>query len=686
MQKIDEIRQLVEKIKAEISQYNYQYYVLDEPSVPDAHYDQLFQQLLEFEKKFPELVSSDSPTQRVGAPPLKNFSQILHTVPMLSLDNVFDEKEFQAFDKRIRERLNFSEKKHISYVCEPKLDGLAVSLRYQQGLLVSAATRGDGQTGEDITLNARTISSIPLRLLGKNIPEILEVRGEVLMSKAGFDALNDKARLAGEKVFANPRNAAAGSLRQLDSAVTATRPLEIFCYGLGEVKSEVNAEVNGFQLPETHSEMMKQIAAWGLRVNPLLQKVSDPDACQAYYQKILKQRDQLPYEIDGVVYKVDDYRLQQRLGFVARAPRWAIAYKFPAQEQMTELISVDFQVGRTGAITPVARLKPVNVGGVLVSNATLHNLDEIERLDIREKDTVIVYRAGDVIPKVVSVVKEKRPQDAKKIIVPTSCPVCGAKVERIEAEAILRCSAPETCSAQQKEAIKHFASRKAMDIDGLGDKIVEQLVDESLLNNAADLYFLKQQQLANLERMGEKSADNLLKAIEKSKNTTLQKFLFALGIREVGESTALNLAQHFGDIHKIMQASQTDLEEVNDVGPVVASSIRNYFSNPKNKAFIETLLMTGIHWPVILQKDAADMPLAGQTFVLTGTLINLSRTEAKEKLQLLGAKVASSVSPKTDCVVAGEAAGSKLSKAEALGIKVINEQDFIALLDNLLKA
>ncbi len=673
MQKIEDIKHRIEKIKDELNQHNYRYYVLDAPTVPDAYYDQLFHELVELEKQNPSLVSPDSPSQRVGAAPLGAFSQIKHNVAMLSLDNVFDEKGFQAFDKRIKDRLNLSEQHNVSYVCEPKLDGLAISLRYENGLLISAATRGDGQTGEDITLNARTIASIPLKLLDENIPEVLEVRGEVLMSKAGFEALNNKARAEGEKVFANPRNAAAGSLRQLDSKITAKRPLEIFCYGLGEVR--------GFELPKKHSAIMKQLSQWGLRVNPLLQTVENPEGCQKYYQKILDQRDRLPYEIDGVVFKIDDLLLQQRLGFVARAPRWAIAYKFPAQEQLTELISVDFQVGRTGAITPVARLKPVNVGGVMVSNATLHNLDEIERLDIREKDTVIVYRAGDVIPKIVSVVMEKRPVDARKVTVPEVCPACGAKVERIESEAILRCSAPETCSAQQKEAIKHFVSRRAMDIDGLGDKIIEQLVDESLLKNAADIYQLKQEQLANLERLGEKSADNLLKAIEKSKSTTLPRFIFALGIREVGESTALNLAQHFGDIEKIIQATQAELEEVSDIGPVVAASIKNYFASSKNRILVERLLQAGIQWTAIVKKEAAKLVLAGKTFVLTGTLLALSRAEAKEKLQELGAKVASSVSPKTDCVVAGDAAGSKLTKAESLGIKIINEQEFIALLE-----
>lgn len=676
MTSLAEAKEQIQKLKEELQQHNYQYYVLDSPSVPDSHYDKLFQQLLSLEKQFPQLLTIDSPSQRVGGEALAAFAQIQHKVPMLSLDNVFDAEGFKAFDKRIKDRINLKEKETISYACEPKLDGLAISLRYEQGILISAATRGDGQIGEDITLNARTIATIPLKLRGDNFPAVLEVRGEVLMSKTGFEKLNANARLNNEKVFANPRNAAAGSLRQLDSSITAKRPLEIFCYGLGEISNENP----NFQMPESQYAMMQRLASWGFRINKLLRVEQGVEACEAYYQQIMQQRATLPYEIDGVVFKVDSYVLQKRLGFLARAPRWAIAYKFPAQEALTQLLNVDFQVGRTGAITPVARLEPVNVGGVVVSNATLHNLDEIARLDIREGDTVVVYRAGDVIPKVVSVVKEKRTPNAKKISIPSSCPACGAAIERLENEAIIRCSAPNTCSAQQKELIKHFASRKAMDIDGLGDKLVEQLVDEGLLNNVADLYQLNQDVLVSLERLAEKSANNLLKALEKSKLTTLPKFLFALGIREVGEATAQNLAKHFLSLEKIMKASQAELEQVEDVGPVVASSVENYFRQTENLHMIEKLIAAGIHWPAIQAVDSASQILLGKTFVITGTLSRLSRTEAKEQLQALGAKVSGSVSANTDCLVAGEAAGSKLTKAEALGIKIINENELLKLL------
>lgn len=676
MTSLAEAKKQIQSLKEELQKHNYQYYVLDAPSVPDSYYDKLFQALLSLEKQYPELLTIDSPSQRVGGKALAAFSQIQHKIPMLSLDNVFDVEGFKAFDKRIKERINLKENENIIYACEPKLDGLAVSLRYEAGVLVSAATRGDGQIGEDITLNARTISSIPLKLQGDKFPSVLEVRGEVLMSKAGFEKLNDNARKNDEKVFANPRNAAAGSLRQLDSSITAKRPLEIFCYGFGEIVDQNNQ----FEMPDSQVGMMKLLAVSGFRVNKLLSLKKGADACEMYYQKIMQQRASLPYEIDGVVFKVDSFSLQKRLGFLARAPRWAIAYKFPAQEELTILLSVDFQVGRTGAITPVARLEPVNVGGVVVSNATLHNLDEIERLDIRQGDTVVVYRAGDVIPKIVSVVKEKRLKDAKQIEVPKVCPACGAAIERADNEAIIRCSAPSTCGAQQKELIKHFASRKAMDVDGLGDKLVEQLVDEGLLKNAADLYQLKLDSLISLERMAEKSASNLLKALDKSKLTTFPKFLFALGIREVGETTAQNLAKHFLSLDNLMNATQENLEQVEDVGPVVASFVENYFRNADNIRMVNTLIEAGIHWPALAALDSASQTLLGKTFVITGTMSHLSRTEAKEHLQALGAKVSGSVSAKTDCLVAGEAAGSKLSKAESLGIKIINEQELLKLL------
>jgi len=676
-----EAKEQVESLKEELRQYNYQYYVLDAPTVPDAHYDELFQTLIALEKLFPELLTKDSPTQRVGGQALTSFSQIQHKIPMLSLDNVFDEDSLKAFDKRIKDRINLDSKALIKYSCEPKLDGLAVSLRYESGILVSASTRGDGQIGEDITNNARTIGSIPLKLLGKKYPAVLEVRGEVLMSKKGFEKLNEQARLKDEKIFANPRNAAAGSLRQLDSTITAKRPLEIFCYGLGEVSSnEAFTSDTNFTLPDSHFSMMQFLASLGFRINHLLSLEEGIDAAEKYYQNIMQQRMQLPYEIDGVVIKVDSYSQQKRLGFISRAPRWAIAYKFPAQEALTTLLSVDFQVGRTGAITPVARLAPVNVGGVIVSNATLHNLDEIERLDIQQGDTVVVYRAGDVIPKVVSVVKEKRPNDAKKISLPKACPACGASIERIENEAIIRCSAPNTCGAQQKELIKHFASRKAMDIDGLGDKLVELLVDEGLLKTAADLYDLKLENLINLERMAEKSANNLLQALENSKTTTLPKFLFALGIREVGEATAQNLAKHFLTLENLQEADREKLEHVEDVGPVVAGFVEKYFKDKQNLMILRKLIKAGIHWPAIQPLDSSQQTLAGKIFVLTGTLAQLSRAEAKEKLQGLGAKVSGSVSANTDFLVAGEASGSKLNKAESLGIKIINEAELLKLL------
>ncbi len=666
-----EARIRIAKLTEDIEHYNYQYYVLDDPSVPDSHYDECFQELLALEHRFPQLKSIHSPTQRVGGEALKTFQQIEHRVAMLSLDNVFDETGFAAFDKRIKERLKLPETADITYACEPKLDGLAVSLCYEQGVLVSAATRGDGQTGEDITQNARTIKSIPLTLRGSDFPKILEVRGEVLMSKQGFQKLNQQARQNSEKEFANPRNAAAGSLRQLDSTITAKRPLELYCYGLGEVSNA---------LPDSQFNVMQKLAGWGFRINPLLRQVQGVRACETYYQSILRQRESLPYEIDGVVFKVDEFTLQKRLGFVSRAPRWATAYKFPAQEKITQLLAVDFQVGRTGAITPVARLEPVNVGGVVVSNATLHNLDEISRLDIHIGDSVVVYRAGDVIPKVVSVVKEKRPRDAKKIEAPVCCPACGAEIVKSNDEAVLRCSAPATCPAQQKEAIKHFASRKAMDIDGLGDKLVEQLVDEGLIHTAADLYQLELASLAALERMAEKSAQNLLNALEKSKTTTFARFIYALGIREVGESTAHNLAQYFLTLEALQTATQEYLLEVEDIGPVVAASIEQYFCNAKNRELLKQLLQAGIHWPAVKQPQQENSLLAGQIFVLTGTLTSLSRSEAKERLQALGAKVAGSVSANTTCVVAGEAAGSKLSKAEALGIQVIDEEALKQLL------
>lgn len=661
----------IEKLRNELREHNYRYYVLDDPSVPDAEYDRLFHQLKKLEQEHPNLITSDSPTQRVGDKPLSVFTQVQHRIPMLSLDNVFSEEELIAFDQRIRERLK--REAEIEYVCEPKLDGLAVSLMYENGVLIQAATRGDGQTGEDITQNIRTIDSIPLKLRGSDYPQILEVRGEVFMPKKGFENLNKAAAERGEKTFANPRNAAAGSLRQLDSRVTAKRPLDMYCYSVGYVE--------GGELASTHYENLQLLKQWGLKVNGEIQLAVSAKELQRYHDKILQKRDQLKYEIDGLVYKVNDLQLQQQLGFVSRAPRWATAHKFPAQEELTKLIGVEFQVGRTGAITPVARLEPVFVGGVTVSNATLHNMDEVQRMDVRVGDTVVVHRAGDVIPKVVKVVLERRPENTQPVTMLQACPVCQSAIVKPEGEAVARCSGGLFCQAQVKEAIKHFASRKAMDIDGLGDKLVEQMVDQGLINHVSDLYKLKAEQIASMERMGEKSAQNLIEALQQSKNTTLPRFLFALGIREVGEATALNLANYFGSIEKIQQADAEALQDVPDVGPIVANHIATFFQQSHNLEIIEALINAGVNWPDIEVVDKADLPLDGKTYVLTGTLSKMGRDDAKQYLQQLGAKVSGSVSKKSDAVVAGEKAGSKLAKAESLGILVLNEEAFIDMLN-----
>jgi DNA ligase (NAD+) len=656
------------KLRAEITEHNYCYYVLDAPSVPDAEYDRLLRELQALEQQHPELITADSPTQRIGAAPAKAFHEVQHEVPMLSLDNAFSEEEVLAFDRRIKDRLDKDE--DIEYCCEPKLDGLAVSLLYVNGKLERAATRGDGYTGEDITNNIRTIPSVPLHLRGKDYPELAEIRGEVYMPKASFLALNKTAQEHGEKIFANPRNAAAGSLRQLDPRITAKRDLAIFCYGIGKL--------TGKNLPPHHSEVLKQLAEWGLRTNRETTVVKSIAGCLQFHQKISKKREQLTYDIDGVVYKVNRLDWQRQLGFVARAPRWAIAHKFPAQEEITEILEVEFQVGRTGTLTPVARLKPVFVGGVTVSNATLHNMDEIQRKDVHIGDTVIIRRAGDVIPEIVSVILNKRPPHAKIIKLPKHCPICHADVIRPEGEAAARCSGELYCPAQVKENIKHFASRKALNIDGLGDKLVDQLVEEKLIKNIADLYQLTAEQLANLERMGEKSAENLYQALEKSKTTTLPRFLYALGIREVGETTALNLAQYFQDLTKIMQADEEMLQSVPDVGPVAAKYTATFFQQQHNLEIIERLLNYGVHWPKIIINQ--NQPLAGKTFVLTGTLNSLTRETATEKLQTLGAKVSGSVSKKTSYVVAGADAGSKLKNAEKLGVAVLDEEAFLKLL------
>ncbi|MGD2119096.1 MAG: NAD-dependent DNA ligase LigA [Chromatiales bacterium] len=660
-------KQRILDLREQIDAHNYRYYVLDAPSIPDSEYDRLMRELQQLEQAHPELITPDSPTQRVGAEPLSTFGQITHVVPMLSLLNVMSEKEMLDFDQRITKSLaNVAE---VEYAVEPKLDGLAINLRYENGLLMHAATRGDGAQGEDVTQNVRTIDSIPLRLRSKKPPPVLEVRGEIFMPKDGFARLNQRAMEKGEKTFANPRNAAAGSLRQLDSRITASRPLAFYSYGVGEL---VGLEF------ETHYATMMQLRELGLPVSPELVVVSGVPACLEVYQKLAEKRDALPYDIDGVVYKVNALAQQQQLGFVSRAPRWAIAYKFPAQEELTTVEAVEFQVGRTGAVTPVARLKPVFVGGVTVSNATLHNMDEIERKDVRVGDTVFIRRAGDVIPEVVSVVLERRPPKTRPVQLPATCPVCGSDVVRVEGEAVARCSGGLFCAAQRKEAIKHFASRKAMDIDGLGDKIVEQLVDLELIKNPADLYSLTLEQLAGLERMAEKSASNLLAALDKSRSTTLARFIYALGIREVGEATARNLANYFLTFEALEKATEEELQQTPDVGPIVASHITTFFAQLHNREVIERLLQAGIHWPDV-KKSAGQQQLQGKTFVLTGTL-SQPRSYYKDKLLALGAKVAGSVSAKTDYVVAGDSPGSKKDKAEKLGVTILDEAGLLEML------
>jgi DNA ligase (NAD+) len=661
MSQAGEVERRIEELREQIRLHNYQYYVLDAPLIPDAEYDRLFRDLQQLEQQYPEFITEDSPTRRVGDQPLPGFEEVRHAVRMLSLENVFSDGELGDFDRRVRERLGTD--KPVVYTAEPKLDGLAISLRYVNGRLVQGATRGDGERGEDVTSNVRTIEAIPLRLLGKAYPALLEVRGEVFMPKAGFEKLNAEARKAGEKGFANPRNAAAGSLRQLDPRLTAKRPLSFYAYGLGETDAPI---------ADGHAAAMQQLREIGIPVSPELKCLKGIEQCLEYYANILARRDSLPYEIDGVVYKVDSFEEQSRLGFVSRAPRWAVAHKFPAQEELTVVEDIEFQVGRTGAVTPVARLKPVTVAGVTVSNATLHNMDEIERKDVRVGDTVIIRRAGDVIPEVVQVVPDKRPDNAKRPKLPVHCPVCGSDVMRVEGEAVARCSGGLYCSAQRREGIKHFASRKAMDIEGLGDKLVEQLDENGLVKTVADIYSLKATDIAALDRMGEKSAQNLVKALEKSKSTTLPRFLYALGIREVGEATARSLANHFLTLEAIEQADEDELQETPDVGPIVASHIASFFRQEHNIEVLQGLIAAGIHWPVIEKPGEAARPLEGKTFVLTGAL-SRPRGQIKAQLEDLGAKVAGSVSGKTDYVVAGEAAGSKLVKAQDLGLEILDE-------------
>lgn len=666
-----QIQDKLNQLRETLHYHGVKYYVEDSPEIPDAEYDRLMRELLDIEAQHPELISQDSPSQRVGGAPLSAFESVAHEIPMLSLDNAFDDSELNSFHKRMSDRLPLA--KFDAFCCEPKLDGLAVSLLYENGVLVQAATRGDGATGENITENVRTIKAIPLKLYGDGWPARIEVRGEVFMPKAGFEKLNEQALKKGEKVFVNPRNAAAGSLRQLDSKITATRPLSFYAYSVGVVE--------GATLSKSHYERFLQLKGWGLPMCPETRLVGTLDEVKAYYQDILARRDELGYEIDGVVIKVDDVSLQEQLGFVARAPRWAIAYKFPAQEEITTLNEVEFQVGRTGAITPVAKLEPVFVGGVTVSNATLHNADEIARLGVMIGDCVMIRRAGDVIPQIVSVVTERRPDDAREIIFPTHCPVCNSEVERVAGEAVARCSGGLVCQAQRKEALKHFVSRKALDVDGLGDKVIEQLVDREMVETPADLFKLSAGVLTVLDRMGPKSAQNVVDALNKSKETSLPRFLYSLGIREVGEATAANLAQHFKTLEAVKSATHEQLIEVQDIGAIVASHITAFFAQEKNLNVIDELIEQGVCWAEIEDKgDDVPQPLAGKTVVLTGTLSQLSRNDAKAALQNLGAKVTGSVSKKTDILFAGENAGSKLAKAQELGIEVRSEQDLIEML------
>ncbi|GGI78933.1 NAD-dependent DNA ligase LigA [Legionella impletisoli] len=670
--KNNDIAKEIEHLREKIRYYDYQYYVLDEPSVPDAEYDRCFKRLQELEEQYPQYKTEDSPTQRVGIAPVSSLKPISHYQPMLSLSNVFDEGELKAFIKRVTDKLDYNPE-DLVFACEPKLDGLAVNLTYEQGKLVSAATRGDGHVGENITGNIKTIAAVPLTLLGDDIPKMIEVRGEVYMPLAGFEALNETARKVGEKTFANPRNAAAGSLRQLNPAVTASRPLAIYCYGIGACE--------GVLLPDSHVEQLSLLKHLGFRVAPEIEVQRGLKGCLRYYEAMLKRRADLPYEIDGVVYKVDSTSLQSRLGFVARAPRFACAHKFPASEEMTTLLAVDFQVGRTGALTPVARLKPVRVAGVTVSNATLHNMDEIERKDIRIGDEVIIRRAGDVIPEVVSVILEKRPAKTKAITLPKHCPVCGADVIREAGEAVARCTGGLFCKAQRKRMIWHFASRKAMAIDGLGDVLIEQLVDNERLEDVSDLYTLTEKELAEYPRMGPKSAENLVKAIEQSKRTAFQRFIYALGIREIGEASAQLLADHYQDIDALKEANAEDLMALKDIGPVVAEHVVHFFAQDHNLEVIDKLLQYGVHWPTPEEKPVDEShPFYGKTVVLTGSLSSMSRDEAKAKLTARGAKVTGSVSAKTDYLIAGVDPGSKYTKASELGVPILNEDEFLELL------
>jgi DNA ligase (NAD+) len=657
-----ELRELLDR-------YNYRYHALDDPEVPDAEYDRLMVELRGIETQYPQLLIADSPTMRVGAAPIAAFGTVKHSVAMLSLDNAFADDDVRDFDRRILERLGDTHP--IRYSAEPKLDGLAISARYENGIFVQGATRGDGETGEDITQNLRTIKALPLKIRSSKPPRVLEVRGEVFMPLAGFLRFNAEAVARGDKSFVNPRNAAAGSLRQLDPRMTAARPLDLFIYGVGAVE--------GGQLPPHHSETLQELRRLGFKICPQSRVVESIEGCLAYYREMGAARAQLPYQIDGVVYKVDDVNLQRRLGFISRAPRWAIAHKFPAEEALTVVRGIEFQVGRTGALTPVARLQPAFVGGVTVSNATLHNMDELVRKDVRVGDTVVIRRAGDVIPEVARILPERRVAGAKLVKLPTACPVCGWPVVREADQAVARCSGGRHCAAQRKGEIIHFASRRAMDIQGLGDKLVEQLVDRDWTKTPADLFSLQAAQLETLERMGEKSANKLQSAIAAAKRTTFQRFLYALGIRDVGEATALALAEHFPTLQRLRHASEEEIQEVPDVGPVVAKQVAAYFQDADNAAMVDRLLVAGISWPKPAPPISREARLE-KSFVLTGTLESLTRDEATEAILRRGGKVVGSVSKKTDYVVAGAEAGSKLKKAAELGIPVLDEAAFLKLI------
>jgi DNA ligase (NAD+) len=663
-QRAAELRELLDR-------YNYRYHALDDPEVPDAEYDRLMLELRSIEAQYPQLLTKDSPTQRVGAAPVSAFGAVRHRIAMLSLDNAFSEDEVRDFDRRIRERLE--NERSISYSAEPKLDGLAISALFEAGIFVQGATRGDGETGEDITQNLKTIAAFPLKLrtAAAPAPRMLEVRGEVFMPLAGFERFNKEAVARGEKTYVNPRNAAAGSLRQLDPRMTAARPLDLFIYGVGYVE--------GGELPTHHGQLLQLLRRWGFKICPQSRLVESIDGCLEYYRDMGVARSKLPYQIDGVVYKVDDMNLQRQLGFISRAPRWAIAHKFPAEEALTTVREIEFQVGRTGALTPVARLEPVFVGGVTVSNATLHNMDELTRKDVRVGDTVVIRRAGDVIPEVVRVLPERRITGAPLVELPTVCPVCGSPVVREGDQAIARCTGGRTCAAQRREEIKHFASRRAMDIQGLGEKLVDRLVELDWIKTPADLFDLQATQLATLDRLGEKSAQKLQSAIAAAKHTSLPRFLYALGIRDVGEATALALAQHFGDLAALRRASADEIQRVPDVGPVVARNVAAYFGDADNAAIVDRLLESGIDWPTLDRKGSSG-ELAGKTFVLTGTLEALTRDAAAEAITSRGGKVSGSVSKKTHYVVAGSEAGSKLKKAQELGVTVLDEPAFLQLL------